>query len=278
MSGNSITRCKPLLGTFVEISLEGNVSEKALIAESSKAFSAIEKIDLAMSFHRPESEISQLNNSAFLQAHTLSEEMYFVLTQALYLSKISEGDFDISVAGRLVAKGQLPQKEQLVDLSANWQDIEITDRRIRFHKPLLIDLGGIAKGFAVDRAIESIDSEIKATVNAGGDLRMTDWRDNLINVQSPANPAAVIELPMLASAVATSACYNLDEGRSVIYPKDSAEAQQSAKSYSVFAQNCLLADALTKIAFLNTSSASDVLQHFGAHARVIGSVHTVREQ
>jgi len=278
MSSNSITRCKPLLGTFVEISLEGDASDKALIAESSKAFSAIEKIDLAMSFHRPESELSRLNNCALLQAHTLSEEMCFVLTQALYLSKISEGHFDISVAGRLIAKDQLPQKEQSVDLSANWQDIEITERRIRFHKPLLIDLGGIAKGFAVDRAIESIDPEIKATVNAGGDLRMTDWHNQLINVQSPVNPSAVIELPMLAPAVATSATYYLDEGRSVIYPKGSTEAQQSANSYSVFAKNCLLADALTKIAFLNVPAAGDILQHFNAYARVINSVHTVRER
>jgi len=278
MYRNSITRCKPLLGTFVEISLEGDVSDQALIAESSKAFSAIEKIDLAMSFHRPESELSQVNKGALLQAQPLSEEMYFVLSQALYLSKVSDGDFDISVAGRLVAKGQLPQKEQVVEPSANWQDIEITDRHIRFHKPLLIDLGGIAKGYAVDRALESIDPEIKTTVNAGGDLRMTDWRDQLVNVQSPVNPGAVIELPMLAPAVATSACYNLDEGNSAIYPKGSPEAQQSANSYSVFAKNCILADALTKIAFLNSPSAAEILQNFGAHARVIDSMHTVRER
>jgi len=277
MELNSLSRCKPLLGTFVEVRLAASVSDKALIAASNKAFAAIEKVDAAMSFHRLESELSQINSSAFLRPMALSEDLNFVLTKALQLSKISEGLFDVTVAGRLVANGQLPSTNRPVAPTASWEDVEMDDQGIRFHKPLLIDLGGIAKGFAVDRAIESLGPEIKATVNAGGDLRMTDWNNQLVGVQSPVHESAIIELPMLAPAVATSACYYLHEGRSVIYSKGSPEPKQSSSSYSVFAQNCLLADALSKVAFLNAPNSAEILQHFDAHARVIDNRHTISE-
>ena len=124
---------------------------------------------------------------------------------------------------------------------------------MRFTRPLLLDLGGIAKGYAVDQAINAVDDSINITVNAGGDLRMRPWRGNQVEVRHPRSPhSESIQIQMKNRAVATSATYYSENGVVIVSKEPSASINPNENiSVSVFAKDCLLADALTKVAYLD---------------------------
>lgn len=272
MSVAALSRCKPLLGTYVEVSLQAEISQRDLIELSHQAFDAINNIHQKMSFHEPTSELSRINRLASKEVVPISPEMFAVLKEAIFLSKASKGLYDISVAGRLVKDKALPDPQLILDNSACWRDIELTDHSIYFHKPLLIDLGGIAKGFAVDKAIACLEDKVEATINAGGDLFMTHWQGQSSFVRQA---SLAREIPMQAPALATSGNYFLDTHLSVIYPPENPRPKESMNSYCVFADTCMRADALTKIAYLDPT-AGMLIRELGATALEIDPEGTIR--
>ena len=91
--------------------------------------------------------------------------------------KLSDGIFDASIAAQPVEWGILnaPEAAAPADPNATFRDIELLPgRQVRFKRPLWLDLSGIAKGYAVDRAIAALARSgiTRACVNAGGDLRI----------------------------------------------------------------------------------------------------------
>lgn len=250
---SSLARCQPSLGTYVEISVSGDVSEDELISASNAAFLKINLIQSLMSFHDDESELTRVNQYAACEPVPISLETKFVLEQALWLSEKTDGLFDITVAPKLVASNALPNHDFPLSPTGDWRDIIIIDNEVRFKRPLLLDLGGIAKGYAVDQAINAVDDSINITVNAGGDLRMRPWRGYQVEVKHPRSPhSESIQIEMKNCALATSAAYYSENG-ALIVSKDSNASINLEKniSVSVFAKECLLADALTKVAYLN---------------------------
>jgi thiamine biosynthesis lipoprotein len=206
-----------------------------------------------MSFHDAESELTRINRYAARQPVPVSLETKFVLEQALWLSEKTDGLFDITVAPKLVASKALPNHNFDLSPTGTWRDIIIIDNEVRFTKPLLVDLGGIAKGYAVDQAINAVDDSINITVNAGGDLRMRPWRGNQVEVRHPRSPhSESIQIQMKNRAVATSATYYSENGVVIVSKEPSASINPNENiSVSVFAKDCLLADALTKVAYLD---------------------------
>jgi len=250
---SSLARCQPSLGTYVEISVSGDVSEDELISASNAAFLKIKLVQSLMSFHDAESELTRINRYAAREPVPVSLETKFVLEQALWLSEKTDGLFDITVAPKLVASKALPNHNFDLSPTGTWRDIIITDNEVRFTKPLLVDLGGIAKGYAVDQAINAVDDSINITVNAGGDLRMRPWRGNQVEVRHPRSPhSESIQIQMKNRAVATSATYYSENGVVIVSKEPSASINPNENiSVSVFAKDCLLADALTKVAYLD---------------------------
>ena len=250
---SSLARCQPNLGTYVEISVSGDVSEDELISASNAAFLKIDLIQSLMSFHDEESELTRINRYAAREPVPISLETKFVLEQALWLSEKTDGLFDITVAPKLVASKALPNHNFDLSPTGTWRDIVIIDNEVRFTKPLLLDLGGIAKGYAVDQAINAVDDSINITVNAGGDLRMRPWRGNQVEVRHPRSPhSESIQIQMKNRAVATSATYYSENGAVIVSKEPSASINPNENiSVSVFAKDCLLADALTKVAYLD---------------------------
>jgi len=250
---SSLVRCQPHLGTYVEISVSGDVSEDELISASNSAFLKIKLVQSLMSFHDEESELTRINRYASREPVPISSETKFVLEQALRLSEKTDGLFDITVAPKLVASNALPDHNFELSPTGTWRDIIIEDNEVRFTRPVLLDLGGIAKGYAVDQAINAVDDSINITVNAGGDLRMRPWRGNQVEVRHPRSPhSEFIQIRMKNCALATSAAYYSENGVLII-AKDPSRSVSPDKniSVSVFAKDCLLADALTKVAYLN---------------------------
>lgn len=256
---NHIKRCKPLLGTYVEVSVSSASDNKTLLDITEVAFSEIQRIENLMSFHSPESELSYINKEAYFKPCPISKDMEDVLTLALNLSKKTNGIYDISIAPTLVKYGLLPDHISDIDEQANWQDISIANGNISFRRKTLLDLGGIAKGYAVDRALSKVENRVNnIIVNAGGDLRMKKWQGESVGVKTlnAKGFKSIISMPMHQAAIATSNNSYMENNQSSIINPLTKNTIIDKKSVSVFAPNCMLADALTKIAFLGSNLKS----------------------
>jgi thiamine biosynthesis lipoprotein len=272
-------RARPLLGTLVEISAAG-VDECALVTAIGAAFCAVEKVQALMSYHDPFSELSRLNAAAHREPVEVSAWTFTVLRTAQRLAAESDGVFDVTIAPRLASWGYLPRvpANGREELRATWRDIELLlGRRVAFRRPLHIDLGGIAKGFAVDRAVEALRrAGVPAgLVNAGGDLRAFGERDWTVQIRHPRDPGATGHAFALRdAAVATSATYFSRKRwrRCWVCPLVDGTTRlpcDDQLSVSVHAATALLADALTKIVVARREQAAPLLQRHGASALLL---------
>jgi thiamine biosynthesis lipoprotein len=220
-----------------------------------------------MGFHDPRSDLSRLNRGAAGNWLRVDPSTFEVLRFALALSAASEGTFDVSVAPRLVQAGFLPSPDELrgADACADWREIEIDADRcgVRFHKPMWIDLGGVAKGYAVDRAIEAMRRAgcDAGCVNAGGDLRVFGDMEEAVLLRQPEAsgeaPVVLLRDGSLASSARTNGVH--------INGRTRADAA-SCDFASVVAPCCVAADALTKVVLALGDEAGPVLRRYEARA------------
>lgn len=268
-------RARPLLGTRVEIRVEMSDADAANAAID-KGFAAIADIHRLMSFHEASSDVSRLNRDAAAAAVTVDAHTFAVLRFAQELSEASDGLFDITTASRLVSWGFLPRPTGAPepDPGASWRNIILEgENRIRFAKPLWIDLGGIAKGYAIDHAIAAMGlaSGIQAVVNAGGDLRVAGPRTEPIHLRSAIEmdevPVVEIEDGALACSSGREHSKPSGDGRVGPYVHGKSGRSIGADSFvAVAALDCLTADALTKVVLAAGSEAEAILGQFGAIA------------
>lgn len=279
----NMRRARPLLGTIVEIQAGGNaaVSAKAISA----AFAAVEKVHRLMSFHEPQSDVSRLNLQASRRTIKVHPWTWKVLKAAQRLSSASDGVFDITVAPTLAEWGYLPQSSPK-DPAATWRDVLLEENYgVRFARDLSIDLGGIAKGFAVDRAVETMKRNRvrRGIVNAGGDVRVFGRNRHILQLRHPAHPSiAAGALEVRGCAIATSATYYSLRtlSGSLVSPLldgRNRKAQVTATSVTVKAGTCIIADALTKVVLVAWQKAEPLLSACRAEAILVspdGTVHT----
>src|SRR5436190_14279861 len=176
-TSTSLRRAQALLGTFVEIDVT-DANQRDAEGAVEAAFAVVAEVHRLMSFHEADSDVSRLNRDAARRAVSIHPWTYEVLEVAAEMNHRSAGAFDIDVASALQELGQLPREPGTPSAFAAGvpagNGIEfLADHHIRFRHPsVAIDLGGIAKGFAVDRAIGELRSHgvCSAIVNAGGDL------------------------------------------------------------------------------------------------------------
>ncbi len=270
-----IRRARPLLGTVVSIAIDGTaVAEAHELIEA--GFDAVEEIHRLMSFHAPASDVSRLNREAAARPVRVHPNTFVVLTKAVSFAAASGGAFDVTVAARLVEAGLLPAPDGagVPDPAASWRDIELTaDGCVRFHRPLWIDLGGIAKGFAVDRAIERIGpiSRAQRCVNAGGDLRVCGPAEQMVYLKLPSSeaelPAVMLQNASLASSTGLIDGRRGDRGRSGPHFHGVYRRAIGSRSFvSVIAHECVVADAFTKIVLAQGIRADALLRRYGAGA------------
>jgi thiamine biosynthesis lipoprotein len=169
-------RARPLLGTLVEITASGIFPDKVQSAIDC-AFDEVERVHALMSYHAADSDVSRINREAFDHPVQVDEHTMRVLTAAYEMSEASSGQFDITVAPTLTKLGFLPRRPDLPRISGqgDWRHVNLLDgNRVRLTRRLRIDLSGIAKGYAVDLAIQALAScdMTAGKVNAGGDMRL----------------------------------------------------------------------------------------------------------
>jgi thiamine biosynthesis lipoprotein len=216
-----------------------------------------------------------LNRAGAGEAVAVDPQTFAVLDQAQRMAEISGGIFDISVASGLVAWGFLPRPEGAEpDPAASWRDIELTaQNQVQLHRHLWVDLGGIAKGYAVDRAMQAmaLPAAIQCSVNAGGDLRIAGPAAERVLLRAPIEGDAVPVLEIENASLASSS--GRDDrrefsGRTVGPHLDGAtRGSVGTQSFvSVVAQDCMVADALTKIVLAQGAAASDIVKRHNATA------------
>jgi thiamine biosynthesis lipoprotein len=269
-------RCRPLLGTFVEI--EGSGPNTVDLTQAIEvAFVAVAQVHRLMSFHDPDSDVSRLNRDAFNRSIRVHPWTWCVLKSAQEFSRNSDGIFDIATASQLVKWNYLPRFELGVS-TGSWSDIIFEkNRNVRFRCPVTIDLGGIAKGFAVDRAVDALKSRgvTAGMVNAGGDLRTFGSRSQLVHIRNPAEPGHIAGAVTLCErAIATSGIYftrKKHRGRCVSPLLDGRRGQAAREliSVTVGAIDCMTADALTKIVFVLRERAAPLLAAYRADALLL---------
>ncbi|OYW65217.1 MAG: hypothetical protein B7Y26_04690 [Hydrogenophilales bacterium 16-64-46] len=264
-----LRRAQPWLGTLVEIVAEGDDTSR-LLAATERAFARIAAVHAAMSFQSPDSELTHVNRAAQSGWVALSPDLATVFAAALEFARASNGLFDPSVAGWLVASGQLPCHPGLpAGTATDWRAIELDGERVRFTAPLLVDLSGIAKGYAVDVALASLraDGVRAATVNAGGDLARFGDEAVPVHVRLPHQPAHSLHLAELKNgAAATSASYF--QADALRHP-GTGQTLCAGTSVTVIAADCMSADALTKVVAAEAARASQLLARHNAHAVVL---------
>jgi len=271
-------RCQPLLGTFVEIAIEQENCQNAM----DQAYEAIQQVQDLMSFHDSLSELNQINQNAHLhpiEIHPWTAQI-FKMAQDIY--QHSNGLFNCGIGHRLVEAGLLPRQ---LDLSqyplGGIQDIHFLGSSVIYAtKPVCLDLGGIAKGFAVDKAVEVLmqNGTLSGCVNAGGDLRVFGHTPRVIQIRHPKSPGKLIDIGTLQNgAIATSALYfaNRDRKHSHIVNPLALDTNDIhvnfEESYSIVANECVYADALTKVLALSKRQDHPCFDYFNAQAITIAA-------
>lgn len=262
-------RARPVLGTLVDIRVDG-VDETRALAAVDAAFAEVADVHRLMSFHATASDVSRINRDASRKPVAVDARTHEVLALALAFARESQGRFDPTIAAQLVAWNQLPRPCDAPAPAddADWRDIELLDDgRIRTAKPLWIDLGGIAKGYAVDRAIERlIASGIEdACVNAGGDLRRVGRGTEPVHIRMPSAPHRPVRTLLLGEgSIASSGSY---------FERAHVDATTRTpivgRCVSVVADRCAVADALTKIVMSDADAAAPLLDAWNAQALVL---------
>ena len=209
-----------IFGTNVSLQLWSEDSTTAELALKG-AEQEMWRIHNKLSPYIEASELSQLNLNAHAKPFEVSSELANLINKSLFYSRISNGAFDITFAslGHLFdyRNGVQPSEEQVAELtkSINYRLIEFDEssREVRLLTPdLRIDLGGIAKGYAVDQVIKTLTEHgIKhAAVSAGGDSRVLGdklgepW---IIGIKNPRSEETAIRIPLEDFAISTSGDY-----------------------------------------------------------------------
>jgi thiamine biosynthesis lipoprotein len=269
-----VRRARPLLGTLVEIGIDGLDALRAAPAME-QAFAEIAAIHRLMSFHEPGSDLDRLHRALPGVPVRVDARTHEVLAWSLRIAEASGGCFDPTVAVMQVAWGLLPRPGSTWSphWQADWRDIELSDSdQVRLRRPLWIDLGGIAKGYAVDRAVEIL-LEAGATsvcVNGGGDLRVAGERALPIQLRTESGPVPALELTDGALATSAGPASTRAPDALPFGPHLHGRTRQpvgARRIVSVVAARCLVADALTKVVMAGDDDVSArVLAQFGAQA------------
>jgi thiamine biosynthesis lipoprotein len=264
-----LSRDEVIMGTAIRVELwsderaTGEAAIDAVMAE-------MHRIDRTMSPHKPDSELSRINRDAAVGPVVLSAEMTRLVARAIAFSALSDGAFDITYAsvGHLYdyRRGIQPTDDERVRACAavgyrNLQ-LDIAARTLRFAREgVRIDLGGFAKGHAVDNAVAILRQRgiVHAIVSAGGDSHVLGDRRGrpwTIAIRDPRRAGEVVAvLPLEDVAISTSGDYErffMHDGvrcHHVIDPRTGASAS-SVRSVTILADDGLTTEALSKSVFV----------------------------
>ena len=266
-----------IMGTFarvVAVAKHNSQAKRCIEA----GFKELNRIDAMMSDYKADSELSKVNREAFARPVKVSPELFEILHISVEFSRLSNGAFDITI-GPLV---DLWHKAGEANSMPDENTLAATKARVGYEKLILdaneqtvkfavdgmrLDLGGIAKGYAVDKAVWAMHKRgaLGGMVDSGGNIRCfgrpanrPDW---LIGIQDPNLADSSVSLPLMVlklnpdkfgMSVATSGDYNrfvTVAGKKISHIIDPNTATGAGKlsSDTIITQAAVDADALSTI-------------------------------
>jgi FAD:protein FMN transferase len=259
-----------IMGTRITMEVWSEDEGKAQSAIDA-ALDEFRHIDESMSTYKPTSEVSQVNDHAAEGPMHISKELFDLLATARQYSELTEGAFDITYAsvGYMYdfPKHIKPTETQIdkalpavnyrhVLLDPKSQTVQFTQKGVR------IDLGGIAKGYSVDCAVDVLKARgfTRAYVSAGGDSRIIGDRFGkpwMVGIRDPrkGENEVITRIPLVDTAISTSGDYErfFDEDgvryHHIIDPHTGHSASK-VRSATVIGPYATRTDGLSKTAFV----------------------------
>jgi thiamine biosynthesis lipoprotein len=267
---NRFEYAEPHMGTRFKIVLYApNTSSADQAAKA--AFERITVLDKMLSDYRDDSELMQLCQKAVHKPFQVSEELFFVLSRAQEISRLSDGAFDVTVGPvvrlwrRARKSQQPPDPAKLAEAHAlvGYTNVRLghVDRTVELLRPgMQLDLGGIAKGYAADEALTVLrrNGIDQALVAAGGDIAVSNappgtkgWRIGIAPLEIPnEKPSRYLQLHNAAVSTSGDAEQYVEIGgirySHIVDPK-TGRGLVGRQSVTVVAPRGVLADGLTKV-------------------------------
>ena len=259
-----------IMGTRITVELWAEDPAKADQAIEA-VLAEMRHIDDSMSTYKPTSEVSQVNDKAANGPMHISKELFDLLTTAKEYSVITDGAFDITYAsvGYLYdfRKHQRPDEEQIAKalpaIDYRHLILDPKNQTVLFsQKGVRIDLGGIAKGYSVDRGIDVLKSlgYTRAYVGAGGDSRIIGDRFGkpwVVGIRDPRKGEGnvIARIPLVDAAISTSGDYErFFEEKGVRYhhiiDPHTGHSASKVRSATVIGPYATRTDGLSKTAFV----------------------------
>ncbi len=259
-----------LLDTIVDLTVASS-NEHAARQAMAAAYNEMQRLENLLSKYRQESQIYAINQGAGNAVIQVADEVRALLQRSQQYSRQTDGLFDITIGPLIDLWGigteheRIPDETELQQILPyiNYTAIELrNDQGISVKRPdVRLDLGGIAKGYSIDRAIEILEQQhiTSALLNAGGDIRCigskpdgTPWR---IGIKHPRKEGILGVVELRDTAVATSGDYErffVHEGiryHHLLDPRTGMPVRD-CQSVTILAQTAEMADALATAVFI----------------------------
>ncbi len=284
-AGGWYRREEAIMGTSISVELHATSRAQADTAVEA-VMAEMHRINATMSPHKVTSELSLVNMGAAEAPIVVSAEMFGLLAKAVEFSRLSGGAFDITYAGAGhlydYRAGVAPDAAALAAVRplVGWRHLELDPaaRSVRFARPgVRIDLGGFAKGHAVDNAIRILKrlGIEHAMVAAGGDSHVIGSRGNrpwTVAVRDPRRADGVVAvLPLENCAISTSGDYERfferdgERFHHLLDPR-TGKSPHGVRSVTIIADDGLTTEAFSKTVFV--LGVAEGLRFVEAHAGV----------
>jgi thiamine biosynthesis lipoprotein len=264
-----ISRNEAIMGTRCAVELWSDDPAKGEAAITS-VFDDMKRIDRLMSTWKEDTEISKVNREGSKHPVKISRELFDLLQTSVEYSELTHGAFDITYAsvGYLYdfKRGVHPDQKAIAQAlpGINWRHmvLDAKNTTVYFTRPgMRIDLGGIAKGYSVDRGIEILQRQgiTRAMVNAGGDTRIIGDRFGkpwVIGIRDPDHEGKTfLRMPLSDTAFSTSGDYERyfdEDGKRFhhIIDPTTGDSARKVRSVTIISGTATRTDALTKSVFI----------------------------
>ena len=221
-SSDYINRKELLMGTTVSVTIYDSTDEKIL----DKIFKKVKELEETLSINENGTLVDKINNAAGIKPIEVDDDTYTIIKKGVEYSKLSDGLFDISI-GPIVKlwniglpEARVPTQEEINEKLplVNYEDIELNDEEQTVYlkrKGMMLDLGGIAKGYTADIISDILTEEgVKsAIIDLGGNIfthgSKVDGSDWKVGIQNPFNTRGNIVATISASnkSIVTSGIY-----------------------------------------------------------------------
>ena len=289
-----VTARRAAMGSYFEVRLPARVPGAVDLA--TRALDLIDELESQLTVYRDDSEVSRLNATAHLGPVAVEPGLFALLERAVALTTATGGAYDVAAGALSVAWGffrgprRVPDPATLADArartGAHHLALDPAGRTVAFDRPgIVINLGSIGKGYAIDRAVDLIGgywwptpalvhggrSSLYALGGPPGDLGGR-WSVALHNPFDPAAPLGTIRLRDRGLGTSGATFQHFEAGGRryghILDPRTGAPAADGPAGVTVLAPTAAEADALsTAFYLLGPAAAADyVADHPGVAA------------